>query len=243
MPNCAIVDPLEDRDAVGTTGGANRLMFDQTEQIVVSAATLILAGASLSRGIFAVRLGSLVAGLLLLAVALVAGAQVAAFTSAVLVAVNMLRLLEFWRLQTAVRATRADSIDPREFEEHFRRERHQQDDMLFLKGNPGNYAYYVSSGEVSIPEVSATVSAGEFFGEFALFTDGGLRTASAVCRTEVILYRIDAEMLATTFRRRPEFAFSLVRQIVQRMTRNNDRLTAENAKLRIDRQIFGPDVL
>ena len=218
-------------------------MFDQTEQTVVSAAALILASASLSRTILAVRLGSLVAGLLLLAVALVAGAQVVAFASAALVAVNMLRLLEFWRLQTAVRATRADSIDPRDFEEHFRRERHAQGDMLFLKGNPGNYAYYVSSGEVSIPEVLATVSAGEFFGEFALFTDGGLRTASAVCRTDVILYRIDAEMLAATFRRRPDFAFALVRQIVQRMTRNNDRLTAENTKLRIDRQIFGPDVL
>ncbi len=218
-------------------------MFDQTEQVIVSAAMLILAIASLSRTVLTVRVGSLVTGLLLLAVALVAGAKIVAFASAVLVVVNMIRLLEYWRLHTSVRASRDEAIDPREFEEHFRRERHEMGDMLFLKGNPGNYAYYVSTGKVSIPEVSATVSAGEFFGEFALFTDGGLRTASAVCQTDVVLYRLDSEMLAATFRRRPDFAFALVRQIVERMTRNNDRLTAENAKLRIDRQISGPGIL
>ena len=47
-------------------------------------------------------------------------------------------------------------------------------------------------------------------------------------------------MLAATFRRKPDFAFALVRLIVQRMSRNNNRLYEENAKLRIDRQLAGP---
>ena len=214
-------------------------MLAMQDQIIAGLATLVLAIACVPRTVVALRIGAIVAALLALVYALVSGAVVVAAALACLIAVNGARLLEMQRLHARVRSAREEAIDPRQFEAYFSSERHERGDTLFLKGNPGNYAYYVAAGEVSIPEVAAHVGPGEFFGEFSLFTDGGLRTASAVCRTDVELYRIDSEMLAATFHRKPDFAFALVRLIVQRMNRNNNRLHEENAKLRIDRQLAG----
>lgn len=215
-------------------------MLGMQDQIIAGIATLVLAAACIPRTVVALRFGAIGAATLALVYALFKDAVLVAGAQACLIAVNGARLFETHRLHAQVRTAREEAIDPRQFEEHFRSERHERGDTLFLKGNPGNYAYYVASGEISIPEVAAHVGPGEFFGEFSLFTDGGLRTASAVCRTDVELYRIDSDMLAATFRRKPDFAFALVRLIVQRMSRNNNRLYEENAKLRIDRQLAGP---
>lgn len=217
-------------------------MLDAADQIVLCIATAILAACCAARSVVVVRLGAIAAGLPIAAYALLSRAWPVVLAQALLVGVNAWRLLEMRRLHATVRAAREETIDLSDFEAYFRRERHARGDTLFLKGNPGNYAYYVASGEISIPEVAVHVGPGEFFGEFSLFTDGGLRTASAVCRSDVELYRIDSDTLAATFHRKPDFAFALVRVMVQRMNRNNDRLHQENAKLRIDRQIAGPRV-
>lgn len=226
-----------------TEAESGTLIFEQlSPQIVWCVATAILASACFAQPIRWLRAGAIIAGLSSLLYAVLTDAKALAATQVLLIAVNAWRLFERWRLRGRISAARTEVIDPRDFEEYFRRERHSHGDTLFLKGNPGHYAYYVASGEVSIPEVGAVVGPGDFFGEFSLFTDGGLRTAGAVCRTDVELYRIDSQMLATTFHRNPDFAFALVRLIVQRMNRNNDRLSAENAKLRIDRQLATPRV-
>jgi CRP/FNR family transcriptional regulator, cyclic AMP receptor protein len=85
-------------------------------------------------------------------------------------------------------------------------------------------------GRIVVPEISATLEPGAIFGEMALFTATGRRTASAVCTSDVRLLVITYEQFEQLYFQNPEFGLYLVRLIVRRFEMNH---AAPNAAVRL----------
>ena len=123
-------------------------------------------------------------------------------------------------------------IDPRAFSQTLEPRRFAKGHVLFSRGEPGDGAYYLASGEVVFPEAGARIGPGQLFGEFSLFNEGHERTATAICDTDVEIFLLDEAAVIAAFRKDPEFAFALVRLVVQRMSQNAEWLERQLAMVR-----------
>lgn len=137
-----------------------------------------------------------------------------------LLPLNALRLWQLYRMLSNLRAATAQTVDVTPFLADLVHHRHPAGTLLFSKGDPGDCAYYIASGEVDIPERQIRLGAGQFFGEIGVFASKGERTGSAVCASAVTLYQIRERDLVTAFYQNPALAFALVRLIADRMGEN-----------------------
>jgi CRP/FNR family cyclic AMP-dependent transcriptional regulator len=137
---------------------------------------------------------------------------------ALLLPLNLWRVLQIRALLTQIDAARNGKLDVRKLMSSFVTERHGAAEVLFRRGEPAKCAYYLARGEIEFPEIGVHIGPSELFGEVGLFSSEGLRTASAVCRTDVELYRIDGQALAVAFHQSPELAFALLRLVASRAT-------------------------
>lgn len=142
---------------------------------------------------------------------------------ALLLPLNLVRLFQIRRMQQQFRATPTSGLNIDPLIAAMRPERYEEGAVLFRKGSPGQCAFYIAEGRVEFPELGAYAGTGEIFGEFAVFSPQHARTASAICTSDVELYRIDAEAIEMAFHQSPVFAFSLMRLMVARMTENLER--------------------
>lgn len=104
-------------------------------------------------------------------------------------------------------------------------------DRLFSIGDEANEAFVILEGEIELVERKITLKPGELFGEMALFTQEGRRTATAVCKTNVKLSLITYEGFEQLYFQNPEFGLYLVRLIVRRFNLNLTR-AEETLRLR-----------
>jgi len=102
-------------------------------------------------------------------------------------------------------------------------------DAIFLKGDEADEAFVVVEGRVEIVERGAILSPGNIFGEMALFTAHGTRTATARCLSDVSLLVITYEQFEQLYFQNPEFGLYLVRLIVRRFEMNHRDEELESA--------------
>ena len=143
-----------------------------------------------------------------------------------LLPLNTLRLMQTRRMLTGIRAARTGTIPLDAIARSFTPLRYTQGTTLFRKGEIGDCAYYLAQGRIFFPEVGASCDAGQLFGEIALFSPSQIRTASAVCLSDVEVYRIDENAIVVAFHQTPAFAFALMRLVTQRLLSNFERVEA-----------------
>ena len=140
--------------------------------------------------------------------------------SVALLPLNLWRLKELRRL---IADSGASAIRPSGYE-WLRPFMHRADfpagHVLFRKGEVGEEAFLVGAGEVHIPEHDASVGAGGLLGEIGLLTEGHVRTASAICRTDVRAWKISFAELEQLCLQDPQFCLHIARVIVQRYQAN-----------------------
>ena len=115
--------------------------------------------------------------------------------------------------------------------------------VVFIKGDPGDYAYVVASGNVEIREsgrVIETMEAGEIFGEMALI-DSEPRSASAVAVGPTELIIIDPPAFERLIRDEPGFAMKVMRHMSRRLraTLAATRPSAEEMPIGIPSKMTG----
>ncbi len=156
---------------------------------------------------------------------------------AVLLPVNVFRLLQIRGMLANIRfaKARAGEIEIAPLMSSLALETHPRGAVLFHKGDWGDRAYFIAKGEVEFPELGARAGAGQLFGEFAIFAPEHTRTASAVCATDAVLYRIDEQSVVLAFHQHPSFAFALMRLVMRRTVDNIARLEASLARLQQER--------
>src|SRR5512134_3276855 len=102
-------------------------------------------------------------------------------------------------------------------------------DILFREGDPGEHLYVVVSGELEILMAPDTddelilnlLHAGEYLGEMSLIQPGGLRTASARARGDVVLLSMNRQQFRGLLDRHPELSAAMVSVLSQRLDNTN----------------------
>ncbi|HLO28681.1 MAG TPA: cyclic nucleotide-binding domain-containing protein, partial [Anaerolineales bacterium] len=87
-------------------------------------------------------------------------------------------------------------------------------EILFREGDPGEHLYIVVNGELEILMAPDTddelilnvLQAGEYLGEMSLIQPGGLRTASARARGDVVLLSMSRDQFRDLLQRHPELS-------------------------------------
>jgi CRP/FNR family transcriptional regulator, cyclic AMP receptor protein len=101
--------------------------------------------------------------------------------------------------------------------------------VVFVKGDRGEFAYLVRSGEVEIRgagQAFEVVGPGGLFGEMAMI-DGGPRSASAVARKASELVVIDRPTFARLLSEVPDFAIKVMRLLAMRLRAADTRAPPE----------------
>ena len=116
---------------------------------------------------------------------------------------------------------------------------YREGEVLFLKGDPGNFAYIIVSGEVELfsgtgkgsREVVGRLYAGACFGEMALL-DGSPRSAGAAVLGESILARIPREDFIRLMQRFPSIGLGIITLLSNRLRRRNEEYDRFRAAVR-----------
>ena len=102
--------------------------------------------------------------------------------------------------------------------------------MLFEEGQPGDYMYVITRGEVEIrrkvgetERVLAVLPAGEFFGEMAIL-NARPRSATAVVRIDSRLLVIEGSTFEAMLRARPEIALRIIKALATRLENANQHV-------------------
>jgi two-component system, NarL family, nitrate/nitrite response regulator NarL len=106
---------------------------------------------------------------------------------------------------------------------HMSHERHRKGHVLFRKGEPGNAMYYVQRGRVGLPEIGASMSDGEIFGELGIFSPSHARTSSALCEVDTDLFVLTADQTRRLCFENPQFAYYVIRLIADRLVGERTR--------------------
>ncbi|MGD9540187.1 Crp/Fnr family transcriptional regulator [Methylocystis sp.] len=134
---------------------------------------------------------------------------------------NFTRMREMRRLIASVREANENDLNIEWLKPFMHPLTLRRRDAVFLKGDEADEAYVVVEGRVEIIERGAILSAGDIFGEMALFTAHGKRTATARCLSDVSLLVITYEQFEQLYFQNPEFGLYLVRLIVRRFEMNH----------------------
>lgn len=112
---------------------------------------------------------------------------------------------------------------------HLRRVRDLADEMRFMgghsvvrAGDPGDTLFVILEGQAKVVgrngRVVTRLLPGDFFGEVSLL-DGGVRTASVVSETPLVMLAIGRRPLFAAIEQEPEIALRMLRELAGRLRR------------------------
>src|SRR6185312_13800940 len=104
-----------------------------------------------------------------------------------LLPLNVLRLLQLRDFIRQVELAAREGFSIEALVPLMKRQILRANETLFAANDVANELYYVANGTLFLPELQHEVGPGSFLGEFALFSDTGRRTASAIARTDCVL--------------------------------------------------------
>jgi len=96
-------------------------------------------------------------------------------------------------------------------------------DTIFAEDDVGEHMYVVSAGNLEIKvrgQVMETAVPGDIVGEMAMI-DKGIRSASAIARTDVTLVPIDRKRFAFLVQETPYFALHVMKVLADRIEKMN----------------------
>lgn len=180
-----------------------------------------VVGAAYMKRMIPLRITAMLGNVLGVTLGLVTGNLPTIVKHAINLPLNATRLREMRRLISSVREASESDLNIEWLKPFMHPESVRATDFVFYKGDVAKDAYLLVEGEIEIVEPGVTLKPGALFGEMALFTKSGTRTASARCLTDVRLLAITYEQFEQLYFQNPEFGLYLVRLIVRRFEANH----------------------
>lgn len=180
-----------------------------------------VVGSAYMKRMIPLRLTAMVCNVLGVTYGLLTGTLPTIAKHAINLPLNFSRLREMNRLIDSVREANANDLNIEWLKPFMHPESVRATDFVFRKGDTANEAYVLVDGKIEILERGVVLGPGAIFGEMALFTKSGKRTATAKCLTDARLLTITYEQFEQLYFQNPEFGLYLVRLIVRRFEANH----------------------
>ena len=93
-------------------------------------------------------------------------------------------------------------------------------DILFKANDAAHALYYVLEGVIALPELNKELGPGSIIGEFALFSDNGRRTATAIAKTDCVVMALTKAAVLSALVQYPQLGIQLLKMVTMRMLEN-----------------------
>ncbi len=148
---------------------------------------------------------------------------------AVLFPVNLLRLIQFYRLVQDVRDAHREDLPIQSLLPYMDERSLASGDTLIRKGERADQLYFLVDGTLEIPELGKTLESGAVLGEIGVFARNQERTATVVCRTNCRLYALSESKAKQLFFQDKSFGYAIMQMIINRLLENNRQLQEAHA--------------
>ncbi|WP_018405858.1 Crp/Fnr family transcriptional regulator [Methylocystis rosea] len=188
-----------------------------------------VVGAAYMKRMIPLRITAMLGNVLGVTLGLIIGSPPTIAKHAINLPLNFTRMREMRKLISSVREANGSDLNIEWLKPFMHPRTLRRGEAVFMKGDAADEAFVVVEGSVEIVERGALLSPGAIFGEMALFTTNGKRTATARCKSDVSLLVITYEQFEQLYFQNPEFGLYLVRLIVRRFEMNHREQELESA--------------
>lgn len=143
---------------------------------------------------------------------------------ALLLPVNILRLVQQLQLRHRLRNTFSHPPEIELLMPFMTLEEFEPGTEIFHEGGAADRLYVVIEGAVTVDDIGITIGKGGVFGEIGLFSSEGCRTASVQAAGPVSAAWINRPTVIKIFEDHPDFALALTKLIASRLTDNQKNL-------------------
>jgi len=172
------------------------------------------------RTMIPLRVAAIAGNLAMTTYAFLAGLYPMVGLQAMMLPVNIYRLVQMQRLTRRVSLAASGEFNAGALIPFMRREVHKDGDVLFKAGDESDRMYIIKSGKVRLVEVNRVLDSDAIFGEIGLVASANRRTATAVCEGDAILMSINQNDVHQLYFQEPEFGFYLMRLVTDRLLHN-----------------------
>ena len=137
-----------------------------------------------------------------------------------LLPLNALRLLQLRNLSRRIERAAREAFSVQALLPLMRHREIHASETLFSADDPANELFYVVEGTLFLPELQQEIGPGSFLGEFALFSESGRRTATAIARTDCTLMSLSRGAVFTALVQEPRLGIHLLKLITTRFLQN-----------------------
>lgn len=147
-----------------------------------------------------------------------------------LMPLNSLRLYEMIRLTRGIHEAKTADFSLEALAPFMKHETYDAGDIVFEKGEKAKRMYVILEGTVELVEFQKEAGPGDVLGEIGLFSPGGERTATAVCKTDCDMQSVAYNTVMQLYFQNPQFGLLLLQIITRRLLSNIECLQDTTAQ-------------
>jgi hypothetical protein len=175
------------------------------------------------------RIAAIVSNMVFIVYAFFGGLYPIFILHSVLLPMNIWRMIQMHRLVRRVETAAKGDLSVEWLKPYMKSESRRAGDVLFRRGDEADRLYMLLSGKIELEEIAVTLTAGDLFGEIALFSRDHRRTQTARCLSDIELLWISERELAQLCYQNPAVAFHLLRLVTNRLLADTSRLAKEES--------------
>lgn len=144
---------------------------------------------------------------------------------AVLLPINLLRLMQFQRLVNDMCNAGRKDLPVESLAPYMTKRNLAAGQALVRKGEIADRLYVLAEGELEITELGKTLKPGAVVGEIGVFAPDQKRTATIIGRTACTLFELSESKAKQLYFQDRSFGFAILQLIISRLVENNEILS------------------
>jgi hypothetical protein len=139
---------------------------------------------------------------------------------AILLPVNVVRLVQIRRLVHGMQAAENSELSVQSLLPFMSRRTLKAGDILVRKGDDADRMFYLMRGNLEIQEIGKVVGPGTLVGEIGVFARNRTRIATVVCDTDCEVYELSDIKAKELYFQNPSFGYAVLQIIIGRLLEN-----------------------
>ena len=205
-----------------------RMLASPSNMLGLAGGICYIASVSM-KTVVPLRLAGIASTLLFLLSAIMARSIPSMFLYAVLLPLNIVRLIEINDLIRKVRLASSRDLSMDWLEPFMSKRAFEVGDPVLTRGDKADEMFLVVSGLYRVEGINVDIGPGHIFGELGILTPGNTRTHSITCVESGRVLTLTYDKLRELYFENPEFGFHMLRLTGERLLSNVTRLEGKLA--------------